>query len=86
MVNPFLAAIRNPIEAFTDFAVICAFLAALVLVTYAMTGNVITLYEQHRTGGWTVNPPYSWIVRLAAVPASAAIASWLVAAMFAMLT
>lgn len=84
-MNPFLEAVRHPVTAFADFAVICAFLAALVLVAYALTGNLIALYDGYDTGGWQVNPPLAWIARLAAVPAAVAVASWLVSAMFAML-
>lgn len=85
MTNPFIYALEHPVLAFADFAVLCAFLAALVVVAWALTGNVIALYEGYRTGGWDVNPPVEWVIRLAAVPAAVAIASWLISAMFAML-
>jgi hypothetical protein len=84
-VNPFLRAIREPVGAFADFAVVCAFLAALVLVVWALTSNIAELYVQYDTGGWDVSPPVEWVFRLALVPAAVAIASWLVSAMFAML-
>jgi hypothetical protein len=84
-MNPFLRAIREPVGAFADFAVLCAFLAALVVVAWALTGNLIALYDGYDTGGWGINPPFEWVARLALVPAAVAIASWLVSAMFAML-
>ncbi|WP_273835148.1 hypothetical protein [Halococcus sp. PRR34] len=88
-MNPFLRAIREPVGAFADFAVLCAFLSMLIIVVWALTGNVVTLYEGYRQGGWAgnwdVNPPFEWVARLALVPAAVAIASWLVSAMFAML-
>jgi hypothetical protein len=84
-MNPFLRAIREPVGAFADFAVLCAFLAALVVVAWALTGNLVALYDGYDTGGWTINPPFEWVARLALVPAAVAIASWLVSAMFAML-
>lgn len=85
MTNPFIYAIRQPVAAFADFAVLCAFLAALVVVAWALTGNVIALYDEWDTGGWSILPPVEWMFRLAAVPAAVAVASWLVSAMFAML-
>ena len=83
-MNPSLRAIREPVGAFADFAVLCAFLAALVVVAWALTGNLVALYDGYDTGGWRINPPFEWVARLALVPAAVAIASWLVSAMFAM--
>lgn len=84
-MNPFVYAVREPVAAFADLAVLSLFLAALIVVAYGLTGNVIALYDDWDTGGWDVNPPVGWVLRLAAVPASIAIAAWLVSAMFAML-
>jgi hypothetical protein len=84
-MNPFLRAIREPVGAFADFAVVCAFLSAFVIVAWALTGNVIAIYNEWDKGGWNILPPPEFVARLALVPAAVAIASWLVSAMFAML-
>lgn len=84
-MNPFLYGLRDPVGAFGDLAVLALFLAALIIVAWALTGNVVWLYEENRSGGWDVNPPLRFVLRLAAVPAAIAVASWLVAAMFSML-
>ena len=83
-MNPFLRALREPVTAFADFAVLCFFLSALIVVVWALSGNVIAIWDEYQTGGWTVNPPFPFVARLALVPAAVAIASWLVSAMFAM--
>ena len=85
MNNPFVYALREPVHAFADLAILCAFLAALVVVAWALTGNVIWLYEERRMGGWDILPPFEFVGRLALVPAAVAVASWLISAMFAML-
>lgn len=83
-MNPFVYAIREPVAAFADFAVLCAFLTALVLVVWALSGNIIAIYDEWDRGGWSVLPPVEWVFRVAAVPAAVAVASWLLSAMFAL--
>ena len=85
-MNPFIYALHHPIEAFADFGVFCLFVAMLIVSTYALTGNVIALYDGYDKGGWKVNPPFSWVLRLAAVPLAVGIMAWLVSAMFYLLS
>ena len=84
-MNPFIYALEHPVEAFADFGVLCLMSSLLVITTWALWPNVIAIYDEWATGGWTVNPPGQWIARIAIVPLVIGLDALLVSAMFYML-
>lgn len=84
-MNPFIYAVKQPVAAFADLAVVAMFAAVGIGFVWALTDNAIWLYEDNRTGGWDVHPPAEFAARLAIMPFLLAVLSWLISAMFAML-
>ncbi|GAA0200169.1 hypothetical protein ACFFQF_00860 [Haladaptatus pallidirubidus] len=81
-MNPFIYALENPAQAFADFGVLCLFLTFLVISAYVFWGNIVAIYDEYDQGGWDIsNPPFGWIVRLAAIPFVAGIDFLLISAM-----
>lgn len=82
-MNPFIRALEAPVQAFADFGVICLFLTFLVISAYVFWGNVVAIYDEYDNGGWDIaNPPFGWVVRIAAIPFVAGIDALIISAMF----
>lgn len=84
-MNPFIRLYEAPVEALTAGAYALLLVAALVATWYALSRNLMTLYQDYQKG-WLILPPIAWTARAVGALVIVAIDLLLLAAIIGVLT
>lgn len=82
-MNPFIDLFRDPVATLSAVAYGLGLLTLLILTVGACWSNAATVRAQFRANWsrWQYNPPATWLLRVAAIPAILAVDAWVLGAL-----